>query len=159
MIDFQDLVRADWGKPRLFDEEYEANTAACSFDMGYKAGMAACLFGFHSLTSRILDKILGLIAYRNPFGPVEDGIEDALRTYASCIVDGLEAYGAEFEDLSEAAAVLHHEYAIDADEVMLNYSDEPADVDHALVVLEKRHRDRRAALETRVAEIHLHIGH
>lgn len=159
MIDFQDLIRANWGNLRLFGRECKAGTAACLFDIGYKAGMAACLFGFHSLTSRILDEILSLIAYRNPFGLVEDGIEDALSTYASCIVDGLEAYEAEFEDLSEAAAMLHHEYATDADEVILNYSDEPADVDHALVVLEKRYRDCRAALEMRVAEIYLHIGY
>jgi len=146
MIDFQSLIRTHWKR-------------SCLFDIGYKAGMAACLFGFHSLTSLILDEILGLISYRNPFGPVEDGIEDALSTYASCIGDGLEAYEAEFEDLSEAAATLHHEYATDAEEIILNYSDEPADVDHALVVLEKRYHDRRAALKMRLADIYLHIGY
>jgi hypothetical protein len=159
MIDFQNLIRANWGKSCLFDIACKAGTAASLFDIGYKAGMAACLFGVHSLTSRILEEILGLIAYRDPFGPVEDGIEDALSTYASCIGDGLEAYEAEFEDLSEAAAMLHHEYATDADGIILDYSDEPADVDHALMVLEKRYRDRHAALETRLAEIYLHIGY
>lgn len=146
MIDFQNLTRTHWEQ-------------SCLFDIGYKAGTAACLFGLHSLTSRILDEILCLISYRNPFGLVEEGMEDALHAFASCIGDGLDAYEAELEDLSEAAAILDDEYATEVEEIVVDYSDQPADVNQALVVLEKRYGDRRAPLKTRLADIYLHIGY
>lgn len=86
-------------------------------------------------------------------------MEDALHAFASCIGDGLDAYEAELEDLSEAAAILDDEYATEVEEIVVDYSDQPADVNQALVVLEKRYGDRRAPLKTRLADIYLHIGY
>lgn len=86
-------------------------------------------------------------------------MEDALHAFASCIGDGLDAYEAELEDLSETVAILDHEYATEIEQIVVDYSDQPADVNHALVVVEKRYRDRRAALKTRLADIYSHIGY
>jgi hypothetical protein len=145
MCEFRTLIRYHWKD-------------LCLFERGYKAGAAACLFGFHSLTGRLAAEILGLKGNQNPFGPVKEGIEDALETYASSIGDKLVDYEVGLGDLSEAAAFLDYEYATEAEEIMEDCLDQPGAIGHALILLEKRYRTHRAVLEKRLGDIYLDIG-
>lgn len=146
MIEFRTLICHHWEDLGLFER-------------GHKAGLAACSFGLHSLTGRLADDILSLTFCRNPFGLVEEGIEDALNFYASSISDGLMNHECELEDLSETAAFLDYEYAAEVREMMWDFGDEPGAIGDALISLEEQYRNHRAALEKRVTDIYLYIGY
>lgn len=145
-LDFQNLIRSHW-------------KGVCLFDRGYKAAAAACLFGHHSLTGRLADEMLGLTSNRYPYGRVREGIEDAFESYASSIGDGLMVYKVELEDLSQAVALLDHEHVIEVEKIQCRHRDQTDDVERVMIMLEKQHQSHRAALETRLADIHLDIGY
>lgn len=170
MASFWKLIQNHCAKEASLYKREEESPYECTeeslYKIGYKVGVAGCTFGVHALTGSIVDEVLGLIFYcpeNGPFGFVKDGIEDALETFILSIGDGLQFYEAELADLSEAAAILDHEFVTRLEEIGWDCCGE-VDTEankayHPLAACEEEYHRHRERMERSLEDIYLQIGY
>lgn len=115
------------------------------------------------LTGRMVYEFLHLVIHSQvgePFGLVRNGIGDALGDYTLSVGDNLEFHEADLADLSEAAAMLDHDFlTISEDSVLDQSSVQSIHSGHRLAVLENEYRRDRDGLMRRLKDLYLHIGY
>lgn len=111
------------------------STEMCLYDRASWCGIAACAFGFHAPLTELAHEIFRWTLRRGVrYNPdIRDAaIRDVLEMYTESIVDNLQEYDVDFEDLSWELADLHDCHVDNVGELVYAFSDEPVRLDELL---------------------------